>query len=80
MKQRERNPERQQNMRATIFRRVLLLISLAVFVWSTILPHDYGTWFLEVVRGGAFVKLKEYLKTLQVLPVQTMVDQESAAA
>ena len=26
----------------------LLIVFLAVFVWSAVRPHDYFTWFMEV--------------------------------
>jgi putative membrane protein len=29
--------------------KIVILITLAVFIWSAIKPHDYFTWFLEVV-------------------------------
>lgn len=29
--------------------RTVSLLSAAVFVWSAVMPHDYFTWFLEVV-------------------------------
>jgi putative membrane protein len=33
------------------FVRALVLIAAIVFFWSAIRPHDYFTWFLEVVPG-----------------------------
>jgi putative membrane protein len=33
------------------FVRAVALIATVVFVWSAIRPHDYFTWFLEVVPG-----------------------------
>lgn len=44
-------------MNRKIFRAILILLTLSVFVWSAINPHDYGTWFLEVVPAiiGAIV-------------------------
>ncbi len=31
------------------FHKVLLAVLACVFLWSAIKPHDYFTWFLEVV-------------------------------
>lgn len=31
------------------YHKILLAIVAAVFIWSAIYPHDYFTWFLEVV-------------------------------
>lgn len=31
------------------YHKILLSIASAVFIWSLINPHDYFTWFLEVV-------------------------------
>lgn len=39
----------------TFYRKLLLVATVAVFVWSGIRPHDYFTWVLEVfpaVIGG----------------------------
>ncbi|HVS31588.1 MAG TPA: hypothetical protein VMS98_09050 [Thermoanaerobaculia bacterium] len=33
----------------TVLQRLLLLVFLAVMVWSAIRPHDYFTWLLEVI-------------------------------
>jgi putative membrane protein len=40
-------------------KKILLLIFLAVLVWSGINPHDYFTWFLEVLPalGGLAILL-----------------------
>lgn len=35
-------------MYTKLFRGFLLLVTLAVFVWSAISPHDYPTWWMEV--------------------------------
>ena len=31
--------------------RAVALVAAVVFVWSAVRPHDYFTWFLEVVPG-----------------------------
>ena len=40
--------------------RVLLVLFFAVFVWSLIHPHDYFTWFLEVLPALIGVTLLLY--------------------
>jgi len=42
----------------TLFRNVWIVVFLAVLVWSGINPHDYPTWWLEVLPaliGGAVI-------------------------
>jgi putative membrane protein len=33
----------------TKYQKILLSTVTAIFIWSAINPHDYFTWFLEVV-------------------------------
>lgn len=35
-------------MNQKLFRLILLLATLIVFIWSAINPHDYPTWWMEV--------------------------------
>ena len=34
---------------SSIILKIVLVLTLVVFIWSGIKPHDYFTWFLEVV-------------------------------
>jgi putative membrane protein len=33
--------------------KIIILLFFAAFIWSGIKPHDYFTWFLEVIPGAA---------------------------
>ena len=49
----------------------LLAIFATVFVWSAIKPHDYFTWFLEVLP--ALVALPILFKTYRQFPLSSLV-------
>lgn len=40
-------------MNEKLFRAALLVVTLGVFVWSAISPHDYPTWWMEVAPAIA---------------------------
>src|ERR1041384_7495741 len=53
-------------------RRVLMLLGVVacVFVWSAIRPHDYFTWFLEVLP--ALIGVPVLVATYNRFPLTTL--------